>query len=729
MKSKNPYFAKSQRGIATVLTVALVGIALIVSITGTAYYLRAKQYSATSNHALIQEQANAWLGVEILQQYLSKLDKNDLDKLNDELKEPNRESIDLPINNLPDNIAITAKIDNVKKPMSESEPYTVTSTITSRNTISKSASTVQVVYDVKYGAIGTSNPSPLPNSGISAINIYTDVGVSGNVSITNSTGNAVDLNVVGSATLNEISNIDTLKVTGDLTVSNKTTNVNNIYADGNVTLNSPGAIRMINTKKSIYLKGGSGSVDILKAGENIEWSNDTVLKKYAYANNNITGAARNSTISNGPASGDSTGVQLKAGNQINCGSNNYKSIAARAFTGNCGSADTSHIQKILTSNELPVIKISELGTSLSITPPMVNANCYDPEKKLNCSTNTVYTSNDTANYIFEYKDNKITVRVYNLDGFTDGTTFCLGSSTTSNVSLQNTNNMQNSDHWGYLYEATVNGNSVNCSSTIKANIVRWYDQNKDQKMNITYDNGTWTIRRPNLNVNNYITDFSNILKTPSIAPGVILFRGDLKIREGIYNNTLLATGTIESSSVNGNAIISAPNYAATRGGVEGAVCHANSALSKSSNDIIEKLDPLNGYFPRPTNFCSSTTAMISPTTVLGDLALLAGSYTGTYNKASYVGGDITLESYNNKSPIYGNIIAGNNYKTDANLNLYGFLSIIGLGNNGKTTLTDLKIVIPTTTNTNIGAPTEDSGTGNQSTPNIPAATIKWVRYL
>src|SRR5699024_2201141 len=181
MKFKNPHLAKSQLGIATVLTVALVGIALIVSITGTAYYLRAKQYSATSNHALIQEQANAWLGVEILQQYLSKLDKNDLDKLNDELKEPNRESIDLPINNLPDNIAITAKIDNVKKPMSESEPYTVTSTITSRNTISKSASTVQVVYEVKYGAIGTSNPSPLPNSGISAINIYTYVAVSGNV--------------------------------------------------------------------------------------------------------------------------------------------------------------------------------------------------------------------------------------------------------------------------------------------------------------------------------------------------------------------------------------------------------------------------------------------------------------------------------------------------------------------------------------------------------------------
>lgn len=360
---------------------------------------------------------------------------------------------------------------------------------------------------------------------------------------------------------------------------------------------------------------------------------------------------------------------------------------------------------------------------------MVNANCYDPEKKLNCSTNTVYTSNDTANYIFEYKDNKITVRVYNLDGFTDGTTFCLGSSTTSNISLQNTNDMQNSDHWGYLYEATVNGNSVNCSPTIKANIVRWYDQNKDQKMNITYNNGTWTIRRPNLNVNNYITNFANILKTPSIAPGVILFIGNLQIREGIYNNTLLATGNIESSSVNGNAIISAPNYAATRGGVEGAFCHANSALSNSSNDIIKKLDPLNGYFPRPKNFCSSPTAMISPTTALGDLALLAGSYIGTYNKASYVGGDIKLISYKNESPIYGNIIAGNNYTTDANLNLYGFLSIIGLGNNGKTTLTDLKIVIPTTTNTNIGAPTEDSGTGNQPTPNVPAATIKWVRYL
>ncbi len=725
MKLKNPNFAKSQLGIATVLTVALVSIALIVSITGTAYYLRAKQYSATSNHALTQAQADVWSGVEIVRQYLNTRSEPQLATL---------KSDGIPeITNLPRNIKITAKVD--KEPTLESGLYTVTSTITSRNTTSKSASTVQVVYEIGRGG-GSSNPSSLIGSGINAINIYTDVGISGKVSITNSTGNAVDLNVVGNANLNEINNVDTLKVTGDLILNNKTTEVNNIYADGNVTLNSPGAIRMINTKKSIYLKGGNGSVDILKAGENIEWSNDTVLKKYAYANNNITGAARNSTISAGPASGDSTGVQLKAGNQINCGSNNYKSIAARAFTGNCGSANTSHIQKILQSSELPVIKISELGTSVSLTPPMVNANCYDPQKNINCKTNTVYTSNDTANYIFEYKDNKITVRVYKLDGFTDGTTFCLGNSTTNNAKIENfntINDMQKADHWGYLYEATVNGNSVNCGSTIKANIVRWYNENKDQKMNITYGNGTWTIRRPNLNVNNYITDFANILKTPSLAPGVVLFRGNLKIGEGVYNNTLLATGTIESSSVNGNAIISAPNYAVTRGGAGGAVCHADSALSNSSNSTIKTLDPLGGYFPRPTNLCSSTTAVINPTTVLGDLALLAGSYTGTYSQSSYIGGDITLKSYNSNSPIYGNIIAGNTYETDSNLKLYGFLSIIGLRNtsNKKVTLTDLSIIIPTTTNTNIGAPTANNGTGGQSIPipTIPAATIKWARYL
>ena len=193
MKSKNPYFAKSQQGIATVLTVALVGIALIVSITGTAYYLRTKQYSAASNHALTQAQADVWSGVEIVQQYLNTRSASQLDTLMTD---------GIPaITNLPPNIAITAKIDSVNKSTTESGLYTVTSTITSRNTISKSASTVQVVYEVKRGAIGTSNPSPLPNSGISAINIYTDVEVSGNVSITNSTGKPVDLNIVGTANL------------------------------------------------------------------------------------------------------------------------------------------------------------------------------------------------------------------------------------------------------------------------------------------------------------------------------------------------------------------------------------------------------------------------------------------------------------------------------------------------------------------------------------------------
>src|SRR5699024_8055344 len=113
MKFKNPHLAKSQLGIATVLTVALVGIALIVSITGTAYYLRAKQYSATSNHALTQAQADVWSGVEIVRQYLNTRSEPQLATL---------KSDGIPeITNLPRNIKITANVD--KEPTLESGLY------------------------------------------------------------------------------------------------------------------------------------------------------------------------------------------------------------------------------------------------------------------------------------------------------------------------------------------------------------------------------------------------------------------------------------------------------------------------------------------------------------------------------------------------------------------------------------------------------------------------------
>ena len=71
----------SQKGIATILTVVLVGIVLSVTILGTAYYIRAKQHAEVANHAVTNAQSGAWIGVELLRKYFESLNKNQIDSL------------------------------------------------------------------------------------------------------------------------------------------------------------------------------------------------------------------------------------------------------------------------------------------------------------------------------------------------------------------------------------------------------------------------------------------------------------------------------------------------------------------------------------------------------------------------------------------------------------------------------------------------------------------------
>lgn len=70
----------SQKGIATILTVMLVGIVLVVTILGTSYYIRAKQQAGVTNHAVTNAQSGAWIGVELLRKYFESLNKTQIDK-------------------------------------------------------------------------------------------------------------------------------------------------------------------------------------------------------------------------------------------------------------------------------------------------------------------------------------------------------------------------------------------------------------------------------------------------------------------------------------------------------------------------------------------------------------------------------------------------------------------------------------------------------------------------
>jgi len=701
MKFNNPHFAKSQLGIATVLTVALVGIVLIVSITSTAYYLRAKQYSATSNHALTQAQADVWSGVEIVRQYLDTRSEPQLDTLmTDGIPE---------ITNLPPNIAIIAKIDSVEKLTSELGLYTVTSTITSQNTTSKSASTVKVVYEVKRD-VGNGASPPTQKR---VLDFYTDVNFTGSVKISGENTENAEINVQGNVTASGVDlEVDTLRATDSITLSNGKFLINNIYANDNVTVKGNGKhriIELISTTKSIYLENSEAKT--LKAGRDINFIN-SVLHLGALANNKIQ-------VSEGTDLTRATNIRSSI--DFNCAKttwSKYKIIYSGNFSSNCETVKDGRSQILIPKN-INVIDPNTLGTSSKTDVPIVNALCYDPASNLDCQNNQVYKKGETANYIFEYKDNKIIVTTYNLNGFVNGSTYCAASGT---------HNSNNTSHWGYLYPATINGSSITCGITPVANIARLYPYWSPQRISYSSWNDTWQLgpdnaisgKMPSKNVSNDDKSVLPALSYPSIAPGTMLFKGNLDIQTGVYNNTFLSTKNITYGY---NVILYAPNYASSK--VSSAViCNSyNTAIANQPNVN----DTSAGKYPMPTNLCKSTTEM--NITNMGYIGLLAGSFKGIYDKSSYIGGNITTQM---DYRIYGNIVAGNLYISSQTSSVSGFISAMGLTGATQSKLPNINLIIPPRStaldDTNLDSG-ETNGSGSNTGSSTPSTTIKWVRYL
>lgn len=62
-----------QKGMASVLTMLLMGMSLTATVLGTAYYIHGRQTQAITTHAQTQAQLNAWTGARMLQAYLDDL--------------------------------------------------------------------------------------------------------------------------------------------------------------------------------------------------------------------------------------------------------------------------------------------------------------------------------------------------------------------------------------------------------------------------------------------------------------------------------------------------------------------------------------------------------------------------------------------------------------------------------------------------------------------------------
>jgi hypothetical protein len=187
-----------------------------------------------------------------------------------------------------------------------------------------------------------------------------------------------------------------------------------------------------------------------------------------------------------------------------------------------------------------------------------------------------------------------------------------------------------------------------------------------------------------------------------LQPGVVWFDADLTVNNGPYYNTFVTKGNVNTL---GNHSVYAPNYAGYRG-----IC------TTTGNAAITNY---------PKNFCVNGAFVSSAASGLGSYAYAAGSFTGTYAAASYVGGNVTFAG---GSTVYGYVLAGNGITTAGNVTVHGYLVTQGLKGkqSGNASSLDGSTVIDLT---NLPSTLGGGGGGGGGGGSGTTVTILSTRYL
>lgn len=155
---------KRQSGVATILIVLLLGLAVSITVAASIYALRSNQQQELTTHSLTAAQAAAWRGVETVRQYLLGVP---LTKFQEWTTNP--PTYPQPITGLSD-LGIpdqSARITNIQA-KSTSE-FLVTAQITAfagnAESGTKTSSTLEVVYDIAPQVAGGSSGGATTNSG------------------------------------------------------------------------------------------------------------------------------------------------------------------------------------------------------------------------------------------------------------------------------------------------------------------------------------------------------------------------------------------------------------------------------------------------------------------------------------------------------------------------------------------------------------------------------------
>lgn len=740
--SKEITALKRQRGMATLLLIILMGMGLAATALSVMYSVRGVQEKQLSNHAVTNAQQLAWLGVEAVRLYLNTLDTTaKIDVFKDQFT-PNPNPKELPLTGEEN---LSAEIQAI---FSASSIHSITVNITATaaaSTPAESHSMIQVVYEVDLsgnssGGGNSGDGGPGSTTAVNAINIYKDLtltgsisvsgasnaifNVDGNVTMSGSVTGVKTINATGNVNISSDINVGSINANGNVTLSGSASVTTSIVTMGNVTLSGAATVNSIKANGDVTLSGGSATVsttlesrgNVIVSGGSakaatlsalgyVNWTssaNATSISSNSYVV--YAGSAGPTTISaNGYATltgGGATTVTANGNVSITYGtiSNVYATGNLSATNGNVSAGKIGGSKSCPSWNPCAGVTVQ---AGYVATPSTVS---ITPVTSIVVSRPTVdvYLQKTAANYVFEIDSSgyrKVTVQA--VAGIPNGTYF-LGEYSS------------NSDGYKDYLCTAVSGSASAPTCTVPVNTNTPYSAGQpsykpkticrgfsNYNSCVSYSSGTWTVNGS------------------GFAPGVLWFKGNLAVTNGVYYNTMMATGNI---STGGSLKVYAVNYA----GLYPVCKNANDTNSSSAtyNIYPSPYARFDGLYP--TAFCSgsgSSAAFIDPAPTLGNLAFMAGGYEGS----TYVGGDITLGSSNQ---IYGSLLSGNTLTTGGSTYVHGYISIAALrsssANWGGSTTIDLNN-LPTTYD-----PGDTPCEPNCPVPPTPTgdiARIRWTRYL
>lgn len=686
---------KGQKGIATILIVMLMGVALTATSLGVIHSVRNSQEKQVAVHAATHAQTGVWAGVEAFRLYLGALTTAELDDLmsvgSDEYPIEFGDTGDAYGSLTIKNISVT-EVGGI---------YRVSADIVNIHSAAKSSSALGVMYEISPGGGDCPGCTILSNH----LDFYDDLVVTGGIELHPSLqllaeGNTgANLSVDGNVTFTSIGirGLGRVAATGDVNLGSAV-EAEEVYSNGNVVLNGGAVVQKVEALGTVTTIGGSGAKNI--------WANSDVTLGGSTASDAVNSRAKISVssgshdllkaaddvrITNGGSFGDVmsandvnvaqwVSVQRVIGEgHLSCPGTSWSNVGSvsinKVLNSSCGDLVASGIAQINQNNSIDIM--DELPP-FEMPPTEVD----------------VWALKSKANYILEWDPvlSRTKVTVQNVNGIADGV-YHVGSYASGGF-------------MDYLCkDFAVPKHSGACTSPALPSVPICLG-NSTYNTCLSYNNSTKT------------WSFSGIAS----APGIIWVDGNVNLGQGNNYSTFLVTGNITTSSA---LVVRAVNYSGFS-----EICQATGAAHSSTMRPIYHARYKNFY---PSNLCTVSGAGGTYNPIpTGNIALAAGGYNPSGNRA-FSGGDIKLGASN---VIYGTVLAGHYLETSGNTTVHGYVMAAAQGtsstiNNkiGAKTVIDLRD-LPDTYAPNIvpdmGAPCltgcEEEGSEEQT-------RLLWSRYL